>query len=384
MSLPEPPIYLDHNATTPILPEVVQAMLPYLTTEYGNPSSSHPSGKRAREAVDGARAQVARLLGCEPDEITFASGGTEANNLAIRGVAEASTKRRGCVTSVVEHPATANPCRYLAEHGWAIDWTPVDAGGRTRLELVEEHVDDDTALVTIMHANNETGTLQPIRELGAIARKKGALLHTDAAQTVGKIPVDVDTLGVDLLTIAGHKLNAPKGVGALYVRRGTPIRPVLLGAGHERGLRPGTENVASIVGLGAACEIARTSMELRSARLAELRDRLWTALTRAIPDCRSNGDAAHRLPNTLSLRFPRARGSDVLAATPDVAASTGSACHEGHESPSAVLVAMGLPADEALRTVRLSVGTTTTPADVDRAAEALVRGWQRVVARGAE
>lgn len=372
------PVYLDHNATTPLLPEVVEAMLPYLRTEFGNPSSTHPAGRRARDAVEAARGRVARLLGCDAEEVFFTSGGTEANNLAIRGIAEATSDgRKRCVTSVIEHPATANPCRHLEREGWHIEWLGVDAGGRVRLDLAEERISTATALVTIMHANNETGTMQPVRELAALARSRGALLHTDAAQTVGKIPVDVGALGVDLLTIAGHKLNAPKGVGALYVRRGTSIRPLLLGAGHERGLRPGTENVASIVALGVACDAARAALDTRTGSLTQLRDRLWSSLRAAIPDLRANGEPAHRLPNTLSVRFPRVHGSDILAATPDVAASTGSACHEGHESPSGVLLAMGIEPEEALRTVRLSVGTTTTTEDVDVAAAALVRGWRK-------
>jgi cysteine desulfurase len=374
---PADPIYLDHNATTPLLPQVVEAMLPFLTTEFGNPSSSHPLGKRAREAVEAARAHVAQLLGCDADEILFTSGGTEANNLAIRGVAEASARRRQCVTSVIEHPATANPCRYLERHGWTVEWLPVDPGGRALLDVAEGRVSEATALVTVMHANNETGTIQPLRELAALARRHGALVHTDAAQSVGKIPVDVGALDVDLLTVAGHKLNAPKGVGALYVRRGTELRPFLLGAGHERGLRPGTENVASIVALGRACELAHASLETRMHALAALRDRLWSVLHAAIPGLERNGDASQCLPNTLSVRFPGVRGTQVLEATPAVAASTGSACHEGHESPSGVLVAMGLGADLALQTVRLSVGNTTAAQEIDVAAAALIRGWKR-------
>ncbi len=373
------PIYLDHNATTPLLPEVVDAMLPYLTTQFGNPSSSHAWGRRAREAVDRARDQVARLLGCQADEIFFTGGGTEANNLAIRGTAEAAMTRRHCVSSVVEHPATVGPCRSLESQGWTVAWLPVASDGRVPLEVVERHLGDSPALVTVMHANNETGTIQPIRELAALARARGAVFHTDAAQTVGKIPVDVDALGVDLLTIAGHKLNAPKGVGALYVRRGTPIRPFMLGAGHERGLRPGTENVASIVALGAACALAGADLAGRARRLEQRRDQLWGLLVRAIPEMNRNGDPSQCLPNTLSVRFPGVPGTSILAHTPEVAASTGSACHEGHETPSGVLVAMGLAAADALETVRLSVGTTTSAADVEEAASALVRGARRAV-----
>jgi len=382
------PIYLDHNATTPLLPEVVDAMLPYLRDHFGNPSSDHPWGRRARSAVDEARGRVARLLGADAEEIVLTSGGTEANNLAIRGVAEAvlatGASRRGVVTSVIEHPATSGPCRHLESEsgGWRVEWVPVDSNARVRLDVVRERVDARTALVTIMHANNETGTLQPVREIAEIARERGALVHTDAAQSVGKIPVDVRALGVDLLTVAGHKLNAPKGVGALFVRRGTSLRPFALGAGHERGLRPGTENVASIVGLGVACDVVARTLADKTKALAALRDRLWTALRAEIPDARLNAEGAERLPNTASVRFPNVRGSEVLAATPEIAASTGSACHAGHESASSVLLAMGLDADEALGTVRLSVGTTTTVEEIEEAAKALVRGFRAATARG--
>jgi cysteine desulfurase len=268
-------IYLDHNATTPILPEVVDAMLPYLREHFGNPSSGHALGLRTRQAVQHAREQVAGLIGCEPDEVLFTSGGTEANNLAIHGVTEASA-RRGIVTSVIEHPATALPCDWLERNGWQVSRIPVDVDGRARVD--EAVIDARTALVTVMHSNNETGVLQPISELAVRARSVGALVHTDAAQSIGKVPVNVGALGVDLLSIAGHKLYAPKGVGALFVKRGTPIVPFALGAGHERGMRPGTENVASIVGLGAACEAMGRDLAEASQRMCLLRDLLWTRL----------------------------------------------------------------------------------------------------------
>ncbi len=376
-------IYLDHNATTPLLPEVVDAMLPYLREHFGNPSSTHPYGQAARAGVERARGQVAGLLGCRPDEVYFTSGGTEANNLAIRGVAEAAAAgRRHVVTTAVEHPATANPCRQLAAHGWRVDFVTVDAHCRIRLDELGSRVGDTTALVTVIHANNEIGTLQPIAELAALAHASGALVHTDAAQSVGKIAVNVDALGVDLLTVAGHKLNAPKGVGALYIRRGTNVVPFARGAGHERGLRPGTENVASIVGLGVACEVAYGKLDARTAQLRSLRDQLWRLLTVAIPGVRRNGHDTEQLPNTLSVRFPRVRGTAVLDAAPEIAASTGSACHEGHESASGVLLAMGLGPDEALETVRLSVGTTTTAEDIERAGAALVEAWRSLAGTG--
>ena len=372
------PIYLDHNATTPLLPEVVEAMLPYLQEHFGNPSSTHPYGRRTRDAVDQARTQVAELIGCQPSEIIFTSGGTEANNLAIRGVAEAVPERRHILTSVVEHPATESPCRNLEQRCWTVGWAPVDGTGRVLEEAAVGMLRDDTLLVTIMHANNETGAIQPIRGIAQAARYAGALVHTDAAQSAGKIPVWVNELGVDLLSIAGHKLYAPKGVGALYVRAGTALHPVSLGAGHERGLRPGTENVASIVGLGAACEIAGTTLVEEMTRVRRLRDRLWERLRVRIPGAAINGHPKERLPNTLNLRFPGVSGNTLLAAAPEVAASTGSACHEAGESPSAVLTAMGLDAETALSSVRISLGRSTTEAAVDRAAEALVGAWARL------
>ncbi len=381
------PIYLDHNATTPILPEVVVAMMPWLTTEHGNPSSDHPWGRRARRAVEDARAQVALLLGCDADEVVFTSGGTEANNLAIRGVADASESRRHIVTSDVEHPATSAPCAWLGRHGWRIDRMHVDDSCRVHADDLRELVSEDTALVTVIHANNETGALQPIAQLAAHARQHGAYLHADAAQSVGKIPVRVAELGVDLLSVAGHKLNAPKGIGALYIRRGTLLRPFATGAGHERGLRPGTENVASIVALGAACDLARERLATKAGTARALRDRLLARLREGVSGIALNGHDLETLPNTLNLRFPGVTGSALLAATPEVAASTGSACHAGEELASSVLLAMGLPASEALRSVRLSVGATTTVEEVDAAAAALIRGWQSAqsasaVARG--
>jgi cysteine desulfurase len=370
------PIYLDHNATTPVLPEVRDAMLPYLAERFGNPSSGHAFGRAAREGVESARQQVAALLSCAPDEIVFTSGGTEANNLAIRGVAEARPERRHVLTSAVEHPAVAGPCAWLERHGWRVTRTGVDAEGRIRPANVAAALDGETGLVTVMHANNETGVVQPIVEIAEAARRRGAVSHTDAAQSVGKIPVDVRRLGVDLLSVAGHKLYAPKGVGALYVRQGTPIQPLVLGAGHERGLRPGTENVASIVGLGAASARARADLAEEGIRLQRLRDDLWERLRAAVPGLALNGHPTERLPNTLSVRFPRVSGAAVLAAAPGVAASTGSACHEGLESASQVIVAMGVPPLEALGTVRLSLGRATTPQDVEVAARALGEAWR--------
>jgi len=372
------PVYLDHNATTPLLPEVVDAMLPYLREHFGNPSSGHAYGQRAREALERARGQVARLVGSNADEIIFTSGGTESNNLAIRGVAEARPEARSVVTTAIEHPATERPCAWLAAHGWGVTHVSVDETGRARIDDARRALLPGTALLTLMHANNETGVLQPVAALAAEARARGALVHTDAAQSVGKVPVNVDALGVDLLSIAGHKLYAPKGVGALYVRRGTPIVPVLLGAAQERALRPGTENVASIVGLGAACEIAARTLEEERERVSALRDALWRQLQAGIPGLLLNGHERERLPNTVNVRLPGARGDTVLGACPEVAASTGSACHAGSTSPSPVLTAMGLGEEEALGSLRLSLGRGTTSAAVEQAATALIGAWRRV------
>lgn len=375
------PIYLDHNATTPVAPEVVDAMLPFFREGFGNPSSSHVFGQRARRALDGARAQVAALLGCEPGEVLFTSGGTEANNLAIRGAAEARPERRHLITSAVEHPATLEPCRELGRRGWRLDVVGVGPDGRVSPGELASLLSDATSLVSLMHANNETGVVQPVREAADEAKKRGALVHTDAAQSVGKLRVDVNELGVDLLSVAGHKVQAPKGIGALFVRRGTPLRPFMLGAGHERGLRPGTENVALAVGLGVACDLARRTLGERAERMNALTDRLWALLAEHVPGVALNGHPERRLPNTLSVRFPSVSGSALLAAAPEVAASTGSACHAGGERPSAVVLAMGVAPGEALGTVRLSVGPTTTPDEVERASAVLVRAWQSL--RGA-
>jgi cysteine desulfurase len=376
--MPDGAVYLDFNATTPLLPEVVEAMLPYLRGAFGNPSSDHVHGLRAKQALETARSQVAALIGASPNEIVFTSCATESSNLAIFGHAATRARAARIVTSAVEHPATAEPCAELERRGWTVTRVRPRANGVVDPADVAAVLGSDVSLVTIMHANNEIGTVQPIAEIARLARAAGAVVHTDAAQSAGKIDVRVADLGVDMLSIAGHKLHAPKGVGALYLKSGTALAPVLRGAGHERGLRPGTENVAGIVGLGVACERAATELATRTKRLAALRDRLWTALSSEIPDATINGDTAQRLPNTLSVRFPRARGSQVLAATPEVAASAGSACHANDERPSAVLLALGLAAEEALQTVRLSVGISTTDEEIDFAAQALVRAWRRI------
>ncbi|MBW2460050.1 MAG: cysteine desulfurase [Deltaproteobacteria bacterium] len=377
MNDPDDPVYLDYNATTPVLGEVVDAMLPYLREHFGNPSSGHVYGARAMAAVDEARERVAALLGARPSEVVFTSGGTEANNLAIRGVTARLPGPGHVVTSLIEHPATSRPCAQLERQGFVVTRVGVDEGGRVRLEDLGRVVTGGTALVTLMHSNNETGVLQPIQEAARLAHEHGALMHTDAAQSVGKVPIEVAALGVDLLSLAGHKLYAPKGVGALYVKAGTELAPLVLGAGHEGGLRPGTENVASIVGLGVACEIARRDLEVSSTRLRHLRDQLWDLLRAEVAGVAINGAAGARLPNTLNIRFPDVSGTALLAGAPEVAASTGSACHDGRETASAVILAMGVPPASAAGSVRLTLGRGTTEEDVKTAARALVRSWRR-------
>lgn len=376
-------IYLDYNATTPLLPEALDAMLPFLRQQFGNPSSSHAAGRATRAGVEAAREQVAALLGCDAEEVVFTSGGTEANNLAIWGVTQGQPARRGIVTSRIEHPAVSEPCAWLERRGWRVSRAGVDSLGRTRLDELVAAIDTGTALVTVMHSNNETGVLQPVAGIGEAAHAAGAVLHTDAAQSIGKIPVCVRELQVDLLSIVGHKLYGPTGVGALYVRRGVTLVPLMRGAGHERGLRPGTENVASIVGLGVACERARLDLARERTRVSALRDHLWQRLQALVPGLVVNGQGAERLPNTLSVRFPGVSGNALLAGTPQVAASTGSACHAGGEEAPGVVVLMGVPAREALGTVRLTLGRNTTADEVERAADALARTWQALAGAAA-
>ena len=376
-----PVIYLDHNATTPLAPEVLEAMLPYLRAEFGNPSSDHALGRRARQAVEEARSSVAALIGAAASEVVFTSGGTESNNLAIRGVAaRAPATRRRIVTSAVEHPATTAPLALLETSGWTLTRVSVAASGILDLAAALAALGDDVALVTVMLAQNETGALMPVAALAEDGRAHGAVVHTDAAQAIGKIPVSVDDLGVDLLSIAGHKCSGPKGVGALYVRRGTPLSPLLVGAGQEGGLRPGTENVAGIVGLGAAARLAIDHLETDAARIAQLRDELWTALSARVDGTLRHTPDDACLPNTLLVSFPGILGADVLARVPQLAASTGSACHAGEQTPNATLLAMGNSPDVALGALRLSLGRGTTRADVERAAELLAGAHEALVA----
>lgn len=375
------PIYLDHNATTPVAPEVLDAMLPWLRGEFGNPSSAHAYGIRARDAVERARAQVAAAIGARPLEIVFTSCGTESNNLAIFGLAK---ELAHAITSCVEHPSVAAPIAALEGAGWTVDRLGVGADGRVSVDELAERLTERTALVSVMLANNETGAIQPIAGLAELARRQGALMHTDAAQGFGKIAIDVDELGVDLLTLAGHKAYAPKGVGALFVRAGIQLTPVLLGGGQERGVRPGTENVPYIVGLGAAAELVTADLAAEAKRQSHLRDALFEGLRTKVSGVARNVDGPCSpntcLPNTLSVRFPDVLGSELLAAAPTIAASTGSACHEGVYTASAVLLAMGLPDEHARGTVRLSVGRGTTEAQVRDAVGALADAWTRLTA----
>lgn len=374
------PIYLDYNATTPVAPEVLEAMLPWLREQFGNPSSAHPLGQRAAQAVAAARHQVANLIGAKPQEIIFTGCATEANNLALLGVARTlSVEKRHIVVSAIEHPAVMAPAMQLRLQGWTVTVLPVNEYGQVSPAQLANALQPDTAMVSIMHANNEVGTLQPIHEIARITRPRGILLHTDAAQSAGKLPLQVDELGVDLLTLAGHKFYAPKGVGALYVRHGTPIHPLMLGGGQEHGLRPGTENVPAIVGLGAAATLAMAAVPDTSTHLRELRDHLHALLTTAIPGLQLNGHPENRLPNTLHLSFPGVTGSRLLHEVGNsVAASVGSACHSENDAVSGVLAAMGVSAERAAGAVRLSVGRMTTPEEITRAASSLIGAWQRL------
>ncbi len=371
------PLYLDYNATTPVAPEVADAVEPYLREHFGNPSSSHVFGRRAHDAVEQARSQVATLIGARPGEIVFTGCATEANNLAILGGTRALQERgRHLITSAVEHPSVSQPTARLRAVGWEVTVLGVDEFGRVSPEALAAALRDDTVLVSVMHGNNEVGTMQPIAELAALTSRHGVPFHTDAAQSVGKVRVDVGALGVDLLTLAGHKFYAPKGIGALFVREGTPIAPILFGAGHERGLRPGTENVSHIVGLGAAASLAQRRLPAISDRLREQRDALNRRLAEAIPGLVLNGHSDERLPNTLHVSFPGVSGRELLARTPSVAASVGSACHEETDGVSGVLGAMGVEPARALGAVRLSIGEPTTDDDIGQAADALVATWR--------
>ena len=376
-------IYLDSNATTPVDPEVSDAVFSSLKRDFGNPSSSHLAGRKAREAVESSRMDVADFLGCSADEVYFTSGGTESNNLALIG--SALFFRKGhLITSSIEHPSVLNTCRHLESLGFGVTYAGADREGIVNIEEIKRAVRKDTFLISVMHANNETGVLQPIEEIGSIARTCGAAFHVDAAQSIGKVQFGLAGSDIDFMTVAAHKFYGPKGIGALYVRTGAHILPLLFGAGHERGLRPGTENVAGIVGFGKACLIGKRDIKLRVAHTLQLRDLLLDSLRPLIPGIRLNGHALHRLPNTANIMIPGISSYELVDKIKDqVALSTGSACHSGEQTPSPVLKTMGLSDEEALSSVRLSLGKDNTEDEILRAAGIIAGAARGLNRRGA-
>ncbi len=372
-------IYLDYNATTPVAPSVLELMLPYFSEHFGNASSSHVEGRAAAEAIEDARARTAGMIGCNPEEIVFTAGGTEASNLAIKGAMFAPGQLPGghMVISAIEHAATTMPARFLERLGYALTIVGCDENGVVDPETVRAAIRDDTVLVSIMHANNEIGTIQPIREIAEICRQKDVLFHTDASQSCGKVPVQVDALGVDLLTMAGHKFYGPKGVGALFVRQGVSLEPFMHGATHERGLRAGTENTPGIVGLGAAARMVDHALDESYQKMRELRDRLSDGLRNEIDALVVHGEAADRLPNTLSVSFPGVSGVELLRRIPEICASTGAACHSDTHN-SSTLGAMGVAVETVRGTVRLSVGWHTNQEEIERASNLLVDAWENL------
>ena len=373
------PIYLDYNATTPHDPEVIAAMRPFLEAEFGNPSSSHGYGIHTHKAVMQARRQVASLLNCRPQEIIFTSGGTESNNHAIQGVAYAYRDRGNhIITSQIEHPAILEVCAYLAENGFEVTYLPIDEKGLVRVSDVADAITSNTILITIMHANNEVGTIQPLAEISELAKKHDTLVHTDAAQSLGKIPAEVDPLGVDLLSVAGHKIYAPKGIGALYIRNGVKLAKFMHGAGQESGWRAGTENVLEIVGLGKACEIARRDLAKNMAHMQSMRDRLYEGIKAKCERVRLNGHREKRLPNTLSISFQDLEANRILDNIGlEIAASAGAACHSDTVEISHVLKAMNIPVGWAKGTLRLTTGRNTTADDIDRAVQVISEAVKR-------
>ena len=374
------PIYLDYNATTPLDAEVVKAMLPFLTEDFGNPSSTHLFGAKAKGAVEHARRQVAELLGAEVDEIIFTSGGSEANNLAIKGIAFANREKGNhLITSAIDHPAVLEVMHYLETHGFLVTYLPVDGTGMLDINQLKEAITPQTILISIMHANNEVGTIEPIIELAGVAHKHGVLFHTDAAQSVGKIAVRVNELGVDALSMAGHKLYAPKGVGALYIRRGVHLEKQIHGAEHEMQLRAGTENVAGIVGLGKACELVSRNLDQYQTRMTEMRDRLQEGLKERFPTLHVNGHPEKRLPNTLNVGFRGLEANTILSELSTVAASAGAACHSDRVDISPVIQAMGVPLEYAMGTIRFTVGRNTTAEEIDLALDEIQHVVEKLV-----
>lgn len=364
------PIYLDYNATTPIDKEVADEMISIIQNHYGNPSSSYEIGRNSKKAIENARKQVASLINAQPDEIVFTSCATESNNIAIQGIAFANqAKGKHIITSAIEHPAVIEVCKYLETIGFEITYLPVDTKGRINPQDVEKAIRPDTILITIMHANNEVGTIQPISEIAEIAKEKNILFHTDAAQSVGKIETDVEKLGVNLLTIAGHKLYAPKGISALYVKQGTKIQKIMYGASQEKGIRPGTENLVHIVALGKACEVAKRDFDMNSATMLLAKENLLTALQAQFGEkLKINGDPVHCLPNTLSIAFDNVEAHTLASIiSNDIYISTGSACHANSVEISSVLKAMNLDLKTAVGTVRISTGKHTSSEEIETA-----------------
>lgn len=367
-------IYLDNNATTAMRPEVVEAMVPFFTQAYGNASSIHWFGQQAKAAIDDARQQVARLIGAQTTEIVLLSGGTEADNLAIRGILESqSSKGRHIITSQIEHHAVLNTLRGLEKKDFEVTWLPVGSDGILDAEQVREAIRPDTILISVMHANNEIGTIQPIEQIGQIAEEAGIYFHSDGVQATGKIPVDVTALGVHLYSLSSHKIHGPKGVGALFVKKGTPVKPMMTGGGHERNRRAGTENVAGIVGFGAAGKLARQDLAATMVHIGELRDSMEERLKKAIPDIHVNGELVPRLPNTSNIMVDCAEGEGLVISLDlkGIAVSTGSACSSGSMEPSHVLTAMGKTPDEGFGSLRISLSSLTTDNDIDRFVEVL-------------
>jgi cysteine desulfurase NifS/selenium donor protein len=378
-------IYLDYNATTPIDKRVADAMRPFLDEYFGNPSSVHEYGIKTKLAVEKARQQIAGLLNCEPSEIIFTSGGTESNNFAIKGAALANRdKGNHIITSTVEHPAVFEVCHYLERNGFEVTYVNVDEYGIVKLDELEAAIRPETILITVMHANNEVGSIQPIPEIARLAKKHNIIFHSDAAQSVGKIPVDVQEMGVDLLSVAGHKLYAPKGIGALFIRHGVKLEKLIHGADHEQNLRAGTENVLEIVGLGKAAEIAAEDLEKNREHYQKTRDYLHELLKEALPDIRLNGHPEKRLPNTLSISFPKVEANTLISRLDGVAASAGAACHAESIDVSAVLEAMLVPLDYAMGTIRFSTGRGTTMQDIKLAAEEIAETAGVLMPKGEE
>jgi len=374
------PIYLDYNATTPVDPRVADAMIPFIREHFGNPSSAHAFGREPKEAIARARSSVASMLGCLPEEIVFTSGGSESNNLAIQGVAGAASKRGNhIVATAIEHPAVIEVCRYLETQGFEITLLPVDGEGLVDPEAVEAAITPRTVLVSVMHANNEVGTVEPVAEIAEIAHRRGVAMHSDCAQSVGKIEARMDELGIDLASLAGHKIYAPKGVGALYVKKGLQLERLVQGASQEGGRRAGTENVAGIVALGEACALISQNLAGYAANMKTARDRLEAALKERFPWVRINGHPEKRLPNTSSVSFPKLEANAVLARLRGVAASAGAACHADRVEISSVLRAMGVPGDYAMGTIRFSTGRFTREEEIDSAVHEIVQAVESLL-----